>query len=208
MTPGQTKIFCVGSGKTGTTSMRAALQSLGFRLGVQARGELLIEEWAKRNFRPIIEYSKTADAFQDIPFSLDYTYVVLDQEFPGAKFILTVRSDAAEWYSSLTRFHTKLIGAGRLPTADDLKACQYLRDGWLWRAHKLLYGCDESNVYDRKKVIRHYESHRQVVLEYFRHRPSDLLVLNVGDASAMDSLCQFLGVPRNGLNMPHLNSSR
>ena len=55
------KIFCIGSGKTGTTSIGAALCSLGFRLGDQAQGELLIEDWARRDFRPIVEYCKTAE---------------------------------------------------------------------------------------------------------------------------------------------------
>jgi hypothetical protein len=202
------KVFCIGSGKTGTTSIGAALRSLGYQLGDQPTAELLIEKWARRDFRPIIEYCNTADAFQDIPFCLDYTYVALDHEFPGSKFILTVRKDASEWYSSLIRFHSKLVGTGQLPTADDLKACTYLQVGWLWRTHELLYGCDASNVYDRERYMRHYESHRDRVIDYFRHRARDLLILNVGDASAMDQLCRFLGVPRNNLTMPHLNSSR
>src|SRR3954452_13281738 len=141
------KVFCIGSGKTGTTSIGAAMKSLGFELGVQSTGELLIEEWARRDFRPIIEFCRTADAFQDIPFSLDYTYVVLDQEFPGSKFVLTVRKNADEWYGSLARFHTKIVGTGQLPTAADLKAFPYLKPGWLWRTQELVYGCDESNVY-------------------------------------------------------------
>src|SRR5690349_10358789 len=111
------KIFCIGSGKTGTTSMGAALASLGFKLADQAIGESLIEDWAKRDFRAIIDHCKSADAFQDVPFSLDYTYAALDQAFPGAKFILTVRESSAEWYESLTRFHTKIVGKNRLPNA-------------------------------------------------------------------------------------------
>jgi hypothetical protein len=202
------KVFCVGQGKTGTTSTGAALESLGFALGDQAAGELLIDDWACRDFTRIIDLCHAADAFQDIPFCLPYTYVVLDQAFPGSQFILTVRDSAAQWYESLTRFHTKLIGKGRLPTADDLKSFPYRYEGWMWRALTLIHGCDEDSLYDREKAMCNYERYCTNVREYFRHRPSDLLILNVAKTGAMDSLCRFLGVDRRGLPMPHLNSSR
>jgi hypothetical protein len=188
--------------------MEAALRSLGYLMGGQAEGELLIDDWAKRDFRSIVELSKTADAFQDIPFCLDYTYIALDQAFPHSKFILTVRNNSSEWYSSLTRFHTQIIGKDCLPTADDLKEFSYREVGWIWRAHTLIYGCNESNVFDRDLYIRQYESHRDAVIDYFRHRPDDLLVLNLSDADAMNRLCEFLGVARSGQTMPHLNASR
>jgi len=188
--------------------MEAALQSFGFVMGNQADGELSIYDWAKRDFRPIIELCKTAEAFQDVPFCLDYTYIALDQAFPGSKFILTVRNNASEWFGSLTRFHTQIVGKNRLPTADDLKAFPYREAGWLWQAHTLIFGGDESSVFDRELYIRQYESHRLGVIDYFRHRPDDLLVLNLGDTNAMDRLCAFLGVERNGRTMPHLNASR
>lgn len=200
------KIFCIGRNKT--TSIGAALQSLGFKLGDQAKAELLMEDWAKRDFRRIVKYCKTADAFQDVPFSLDYTYGVLDYVFPGSKFILTIRNSAEEWYESLTRFDTKIVGKERLPTAVDLKTFAYREVGWLWRAHVLVYGIDESSLYDRNLYIRHYEAHCSRVVAYFQPRLDDLLVLNVGDAGAMDSLCSFLGVDCKGLSMPHLTKSR
>jgi hypothetical protein len=206
--PSNRKIFCVGSGKTGTTSLGAALQSLGFAVAEQAGGEQLIEQWAQRNFRPIIEHCKRWDAFQDIPFCLAHTFVALDHAFPQARFILTVRSSPAEWYESVVRFHTRLVGKRQLPTASDMKAFGYRQTGWLWRAHQLIYGIDESSVFNRDIYIAGYEAHNRSVKDYFRHRPDDLLVLDVSHPGAMNTLCKFLGVERNGQNMPHLNSSR
>jgi hypothetical protein len=202
------KVFCIGSNKTGTTSVEAALKSLGFIVGNQAAGELLIQDWAKRDFRSIIELCNTAEAFQDIPFSLDYTYVILDQAFPHSKFILTVRDSSSEWFSSLSRYHAQIVGKGRLPTADDLKEYSYRNVGWLWQTHALIFGCNESNVWNRELYIRQYESHRDAVIDYFRHRPDDLLVFNLSHKNAMERLCQFLGVECNGRTMPHLNASR
>jgi hypothetical protein len=72
------KVFCIGRNKTGTTSMARAVVSLGFKLGKQSRAERLLEDWGKRDFCRIIRYCKSADAFQDIPFSLRFfrTYTV------------------------------------------------------------------------------------------------------------------------------------
>ncbi|HUW94309.1 MAG TPA: sulfotransferase [Anaerolineae bacterium] len=57
-----------------------------------------------------VEYCRGAEAFQDIPFSLRYTYQALDNAFPGSRFVLSVREDEDEWYRSLIRFHQKRLG--------------------------------------------------------------------------------------------------
>jgi len=106
------KLFCVGFNKTGTTSLELALSSLGFHMGNQARGELLFRDWCNRKFERIIQLATTADAFQDIPFSLPYTFQVMDLSFPDAKFILTVRDDPEQWYQSISTFHAKIVNGG------------------------------------------------------------------------------------------------
>lgn len=202
------KVFVIGSSKTGTTSMGAALDTLGFKVGDQEQAEGFIEDWGRRDFGRIVDYCKSAEAFQDVPFSWPDTYRAMDEAFPDAKFILTVRENAEEWFESLKRFHTAIVGKGRLPTAEDLKAFPYREEGWLWRCVELVFGGDEDKLYDRENFLRHYEMHRRSVLEYFRDRPEDLLVLNVSDAMAMERLCDFLGVEAGGRTMPHLNRSR
>ena len=202
------KLFCIGFNKTGTTSLAAALCSFGMRIGDQVRAELLIDDWARRDFRRIIAYCRTADAFQDVPFSLNHTYGVLDYAYPNAKFILTIRNNPDEWFDSLLRFHAKLTGKHRVPTADDLREFSYHGKGWMWHAHQLLFNVDESTLYDRDHYVAQYELHNCQVVDYFRHRPNDLLVLNVSEPRAMQSLCDFLGVEHDGREMPHLNSSR
>ncbi len=54
--------------------MEAALKGLGYRVGVQRDAELLMDDWAIRDFRRIVAYCRTADAFQDVPFSVGFTY--------------------------------------------------------------------------------------------------------------------------------------
>jgi hypothetical protein len=203
--PGGRKIICVGRNKTGTTSIEAALQSFGLTMGLQARGEMLKGDWARRDFTRIIALCRTADAFQDVPFSNAYTFQAVDAAFPGSKFILTVRDSPEQWFDSLIRFHTKLINKGRLPTADDLRSFEYRYKGFLWDAFVMNYGGDERLLYNRDAYIAKYLDHNRSVTEYFRHRPEDLLVLNVGQPDAMQRLCDFVGVPYRGQPMPHLN---
>lgn len=204
---GGSKVFCIGMNKTGTTSLEAALTSLGYRLGLQARGEMLLRDWGRRDFRRIIDLCRTADAFQDSPFSRPDTFQAVDAAFPGSKFILSVRTSPDEWFQSLTRFLSKLIDKGRLPTADDLRACEYRYKGYLWEAAQL-NGIDERTLYDRNLYIARYLTHNQSVMDYFRARPADLLMLNVAEPDAMQRLCAFLGRPWGGQAMPYLNRSR
>jgi tetratricopeptide (TPR) repeat protein len=201
------KVFCIGRNKTGTTSVEAVLAMLGFRMGNQAKAEMLIEDWAQRDFNRIIEFCRSADAFQDIPFSLPNTFQALDRAFPGSKFILTVRTTPEDWFNSVTRFHTKIVGKGRLPTAADLQAFPYRVPGWLWRNQELVYGIDADTLYSEHIYKAHYIEHNRQVIGYFKHRPSDLLVLNLADENSAERLCSFLGFSGEGMKMPHLNRS-
>ena len=96
---GNTKIFCIGANKTGTTSLKKAMDELGFVVGAQITAENLVDDWAQRDFRRIIKYCKSAEFFQDAPFSFEFTYIVMDHAFPGSKFILTERDSPEQWYN-------------------------------------------------------------------------------------------------------------
>jgi hypothetical protein len=200
------KIFCIGAGKTGTTSLDSFFSSLGFRVGSQAKGRLLLNDWALRNFAPIISLGRSAQFFQDMPFSCPFTFQAMDMAFPGAKFILSVRDDSEQWYTSLTRFHTKLIGKGRLPTADDLREFPH-RDRSILEALKLVYGVTDEEPYRKETLINAYERHNEEVKRYFRNRSESLLVINIADSSAAQQLVEFVGLTYHGEQIPHLNRS-
>ena len=202
------KVFCIGYNKTGTTSMAKALKELGYRVGVQADAERLMDDWAVRDFRRIVRYCRTADAFQDVPFSVEFTYQILDYAFPESKFILTVRNSAEEWVESYRRFLGKMFGTAESPTVDQVKSSRYVAEGWMWRLVQNVYGVDETSFHDLSIYKAHYEDHNKRVLEYFRRRPADLLVLNLADPLSMKSLCEFLGIEYAGQVMPHKNKSR
>jgi hypothetical protein len=192
---GKPKIFGIGYNKTGTTSLKVAMSELGFVVGHQRKAENLIHDWANRDFRRIIKYCKTAQFFQDVPFSKPFTYIAMDQAFPGSKFILTKRDNPEQWYHSLIQFHARLWGKdGRVPTKEDLQQANYIYKGRPWEANRLTYKTPEKDPYHRETLIRKYEKHNQSVLEYFRFRQDDLLVLNVAEDNAYQELCVFLEV--------------
>ena len=204
----QGKIFCVGRNKTGTTSLEQALRGFNYRLGNQRQGELLLDDWARRDFRRIAQLAASADAFQDTPFSLPFTYQALDAAFPGSKFILTLRSSPQDWYESVVRFHSAIVGKSVPPRADELQAFAYVHPGWLWKTQRLVYGVTDDLLYDRDIYMRHYVMHNLNVVDYFRCRPGQLLAINLADPTAMEQLCRFLGIEFTGQAMPHLNRSK
>lgn len=200
------KVFCIGLAKTGTTSIERALKELGYRLGNQHQGELLLPAYAARNFRPIIEFCLTAEAFQDAPFSFPFTYIVLDQSFPNAKFILSVRDDADQWYRSLVQFHGNLFAGGRVPVKDDLVRATYSYPGFVWESNRVLVNTPEDDIYHKPTMVSYYERHNDDVRDYFR-RKSNLLELNVSDHGSYMRFCDFLGKEPVAEDFPWLNAS-
>src|SRR5690349_17299315 len=89
-------IFGIGLSKTGTTSLFAALDVLGFRSGTyrHMRG-LGLAEWFDGDFAR--DYFADFDALTDLPIATWFPQ--LDQRYPGSKFVLTVR-DIGSWLES------------------------------------------------------------------------------------------------------------
>ncbi len=188
------KVFCIGCNKTGTTSVEKALKDLGYSLGDIPTGELLLDAYAERDFKTIIEFCKTADAFQDAPFSFHFTFMALDMAFPNSKFILTIRDSDEQWYNSMTKFHAKMhTTTGKIPTEEDLKNAVYRYKGFPWEVRQKIYGIKSGqDVYDKKTFIDYYNDHNKMVMEYFRYR-DNLLVLNLTEDDAYQKFCKFLG---------------
>lgn len=165
--PSQPKVFCIGFHKTGTTSLKAALKVLGYRItGPNGHGNPDIGANVESIARRLVP---RYDAFQDNPWPIIYQF--LDRQFPGSKFILTVRP-AEKWIGSIvdhfgrktTKMREWIYGAGR---GDPL-------------GNEALY-------------VERYERHNREVLAYFADRPKDLLVLNLSTDDGWARLCPFLG---------------
>lgn len=187
------KVFCIGLNKTGTTTLEKVLKDFGFKLGIQAKAELLVHDWYKRDFRSIISYCNNAEAFQDIPFSLPFTYMFLDQYFKKSKFILTIRDNPEQWYNSITRFHSKIWAEGKsIPTVEDLKNAHYLYQGFPYELNRYMFNTPKNEPYKKENLLGHYNNHNHSVIEYFRSQPDKLIVINVSVDNDYGRLCNFL----------------
>lgn len=202
------KIFCIGANKTGTTSLEKAFKELGFVVGNQREAELLVKDCFKKNYQPLLAYCKTAEVFQDVPFSFLNTYEILDQHFPNSKFILTIRDSPEQWYKSLTKFHAKRFGNGKIPTWELLKNVDYVYKGWSYENRINVYGVTEKdNPYDKTILTQHYEKRNQEIIDYFKDRPNDLLVINLSEPNTYQKFCQFINVKSDKTAFPWENKT-
>src|SRR5207247_6666629 len=114
-------------------------------------------------------------------------YRELDVRYPNSKFILTVR-DREGWLKYCKKQFTQ-----RLAEKQN-------------EAHKRLfldlYGTD---VYDEQKFISGYETFVRGVIEYFKNRPLDLLVIDIAGGDGWEKLCRFLGKPIPDAPFPKAN---
>jgi hypothetical protein len=174
------KVFGIGFQKTGTTSLKRALEGLGYRVAgkIAVHHPHLERAVRQRAFRELDRY----DAFQDNPWPL--LYRELDQRCPESRFILTLRPTEA-WIESVVRH----FGITDTPMRE-----------WI-------YGIGHP-LGNEERYIRRYEAHNRAVLEYFADRPEDLLVFGIGKGHGWPELCGFLGREVPSEAFPHGNSRR
>lgn len=172
------KVFCIGFQKTGTTSLGKALDLLGYK--VCGPVGTLDPDFGDKALEIALKYTDKFDAFQDHPWPL--LYKELDRLYPGSKFILTTR-DPESWLDSVTNFF------GPYDDAPDR----------IW-----LYGAG-SPIGNEQVYLDRYLSHTQEVLEYFKDRPNDLLVMDFAKGQGWRKLCRFLGKRPPRAKFPHLN---
>lgn len=203
---GKGKVFCIGRNKTGTTSLEHVLKEFGYKLGDQTQGELLLQDYKNRNWKSIVKFCKTAEAFQDAPFSWPYTWLILHHYYPQAKFILTYRDEEA-WYNSLTKFHSKLFAKGeRIPTKEDLQNAKYRYKGFMWEVNRANYKTPEQDPYNKELLIAHYKRHNEDIKHFFKGA-KNFLAIDVSQPDSYNRLCNFLGEKLKHDDFPHLNKT-
>lgn len=174
-------IIGVGFQKTGTSSLREALKILGYRVKDTTKRALI--PILRGNYSKIIRMLKNYDAVEDTPWYI--IYKELDELIPNSKFILTIR-DEESWYKSVSRH------------IDNLRSAN----------HEYIYGKGKGLPKDDKKhTIDVYNKHNSEVLEYFKHRPDDLLILDFTKGDGWEKLCHFLEKDIPNVPFPHYNNA-
>jgi len=208
------KVIGAGFGRTGTTSLKAALETLGFgpsyRLTEVFKHPEHVAFWeaARRGERVDWEgFFSGYGVAVDWPACTFYGEIM--EAFPGAPVILTVR-DPKRWYESVrsTIYGIRTLSAGRAPMrlafalagllAPGVTGIARLADEILWE------GTFDGRFEDRSHAIETYKRHNAEVRRQVP--PERLLVYDVKEGWA--PLCDFLGVEVPDQPFPHLNDTR
>lgn len=177
------KVFGVGLNKTGTSSLRRALVSLGYS-HCDIRGRLT-GMFLKGHIGQVLETSKEFDSFEDWPWPMIYREAFAHYG-DSARYVLTTRRSSEAWVESLK--------AHSLTTSPDNNP------------RKRVFGY----AYPHGAEAQHmafYESHNAQVRQFFAdNNASDLLIelcWETGDG--WDELCNFLDEPLQDKPFPHAN---
>jgi len=182
-----TKIFGVGLNKTGTSSLKLALEILGFSPAVSqaaiARAGLVHSVLVDDDYERALAWAEDYRVFEDRPWNVGDMYRRLDERFSDARFVLTVR-DEESWWRSLERWLT-VVKPWALP--------RYL-------AHLRIPDLSH------EAAIESFRRYNAEVVAYFRIRdPQRLLVMDFAEGDGWDEMCAFLACPRPDISFPHTN---
>jgi hypothetical protein len=175
------KIVGIGLNKTGTKTLGHCMRHWNMKhmsFSVDA-----FNHWRVRDYPAIMRLVEQYASFDDWPWPLIYREI--DNLFPKAKFILTVRRNPDVWFDSLCR-HADRTG----PT--------------LFR--KAVYGFEMPHNHKREH-IRYYEAHTDSVREHFSNDPDKLLEVCWEDGDGWEKLSTFLTLPLPEIPFPHENRS-
>ena len=205
------QVIGAGMGRTGTASLKLALEMLGFGrchhmkelLGEPRTGKLWVDVWKGRGKDWDAIYAGYRSA---VDFPTYRHYAELAERYPAAKVVLTVRDPEAWWqstYETIYRAEPGVAGKAKLAfqALYDRRARQIL--GIMPNLGPVLWQGDfEGRFEDKPFAIAKYRAHIEEVKATI---PAErLLVFQVKEGWA--PLCDFLGVPVPDVPFPRANS--
>lgn len=189
-----------GFGRTGTKSLKEALERLGFgpchHMHEVVEHPEQVAHWQALAEGRDVHWN---DVFHGYRSQVDWpgahVWRELADAFPGAKVVHTVRPED-DWWMSFSRTIGKLMARYRqLPLPPHVAA---ILDAWDRLAGNGTFG---GRLDDRETAVAAY----RLRTEQVRHAiPAErLLIFHVGDG--WEPLCRFLGVPVPATPFPHHN---
>ncbi|MEB3213871.1 MAG: sulfotransferase [Leptolyngbyaceae bacterium] len=187
------KVFGIGLGRTGTKSLTYALNHLGIHVTHYPEDADTYRELSQGNYQ--FSLLKTLDGITDVTVSLFYPH--LDRQYPGSKFILTVRNKDC-WLESLEK-HWKAYPCFDESMPDTPENRIRLSVRQLLCA--TIFGC---YFFSRDRASYVYDLHYKNVTDYFKNRPDDLLIIDICAGQGWEELCPFLGYPIQVRDFPRI----
>lgn len=195
---GTGKVFGIGLPKTGTSSLRAACESLGLRSLNSPFDTVLLQSLDGGDGLPDEHYD-AFDLFSDVPIAAQW--FTLNVYYPGAKWILTER-DVDAWLESLRA----VFGPRPIRYAPSERNHGFAAAVVRWAAG---VGRDPDDQADRERLRMYYEMHRATVVRYIE--PESLLRISLEQESSRRwrALARFVGcslVDDLAVPWPHVNA--
>jgi hypothetical protein len=200
------KVIGAGFGRTGTMSLKGALEQLGFgpsfhMIDVARQPELLPAWQAAVDGEPV-DWNEVFDGWEStVDWPACTFWEQIWETFPDAKILLSVR-DPEAWYAScLKSIHASAQAAGRGElrggSVEVSPEAMKMINGLIWN------GTFEGRFGDKDYAIQVFNAHNEDVE---RKVPADrLLVYEI--TQGWEPLCEFLEVPVPDAPMPHLNDA-
>ncbi len=187
-------VFGVGFGRTGTESMKKALEILGqgpcYHMFEVLPHQERVEAWIDLVKGKAPDWDASFEGFSaSVDWPGAYFWKEIAAHYPEAKLILTIR-DADEWYDSMSKTILPLLEVSS-EDPDSLANQMFIKRQFA------------GNIHDRAHVIDVYNRHNAAVKAAFG--PDRLLVYQLG--SGWEPLCDFLGVDVPKEAYPRGNSS-
>ncbi len=205
------EVIGAGMGRTGTLSLKLALEMLGFGpchhmmelLAEPSTGKLWVDVWKGRGRDWQAIYAGWRSA---VDFPTYRHYAELAELYPEARVVLTVRDPQKWWQSTYETIYRAEPGIGgklrlALRAITDRRARQLA--GIMPNVTPVIWKGDfEGRFEDKDFAIAKYHAHIEQVKATI---PAErLLVFRVADG--WGPLCEFLGVPVPDVPFPRANS--
>jgi len=194
------QVIGAGFGRTGTLSLKAALEILGF-----APCYHMMEVFAHLDHIPVWDdaaHGKPVnwkDFFKEYRAAVDWPVCHFWRElrgvFPDAKFLLTER-DPEAWYKSFSQTIQAVLQIDPAGVTDPMR----LAHGKM--ARYLISDLTFGGNFEKDHVIGVYKAHNEAVKRAFGRQ---LLVYDV--KQGWEPLCKYLGVPVPSAEFPRTNTT-
>jgi Sulfotransferase domain len=191
-----------GFGRTGTMSLKYALERLGFgpchhMEEVFAHPEQVPHWQAVVAGRPVVWDDVFAGYRAQVDWPGAHPWRELAAAYPRSKVILSVRPEAAWWTSFSATIGALLNAPDQVPLPPPLRT---MRDVVIEMIQVQTFGCPST---DRERVLAAYRRRTEEVRAAIQ--TERLLVFDVAEGWA--PLCRFLDVPVPDTPFPHMNST-
>ncbi len=199
------KIIGAGFGRTGTMSLKVALEQLGFDKCYHMREVIRHPShapiWQAAWMGDEVEWSSLFAGYQaavDWPPSAFYKQLMA--QYPDAKLILTVR-DPERWYQSA--FETIYSEGRSLHRLERALLPKRVRDVFAMIDAVIWQGTFAGRFGEREYAIQMFNDHNAEVKQVV---PAEKLLI-FRAKEGWKPLCAFLGVPEPDSPFPHVNDS-